>query len=90
MRNTTLAFSIAAALLAVLLISPKQAQAMTLPSQAIIADVAAHATLVQKTRRVCRRYCNRYRCWRRCWWAPPRYYRPYYRPYRPYYRRYRY
>ena len=84
MRSTTLALSIAVALLAVLLIAPRPAQAMTLPSQAVIADVAANANLVQKTRRVCRRYCNRYRCWRRCWWAPRRYYRPYYRPYRYY------
>ncbi|MGD9924601.1 MAG: hypothetical protein AB7V13_24610 [Pseudorhodoplanes sp.] len=87
MRNTTLALTIAAALLAILATSPRPAQAMMLPSQAVIADVAAHADHVQKVRRYCRRYCNRYRCWRRCWWAPRRYYRPYYRPYR-YYRRY--
>ena len=90
MRTAMLALTAVAAFVAAVTIQPRSAEAMMLPSQAVIADVAAHADHVQKVRRYCRNVCGRYGCRRQCWWAPRRYYRPYYRPYRPYYRPRRY
>jgi hypothetical protein len=87
MRKAMFAFAAAVAFVTVFAMPPKEAGALTLPSQAVIADVAAAANHIQKVRRYCRTYCGYYGCRRRCWWAPRRYYRPYYRPYR-YYRRY--
>lgn len=87
MKRTLLAIAAAAAILSGSSIFTHQAEAMTLPAPAAMADtLGGHAESVAY---VCRRWCGPYGCARRCFYTAPRYYRPYVPYYRPYYRPYR-
>jgi hypothetical protein len=84
MRKLLFVIAASAALLSFGSLASNQAEAMTLPAPAAMADVLG--SQAEATAYVCRRWCGPYGCKRRCFYTAPRYYRPY----RPYYRPYRY